>query len=206
MKKTFLLTIAAVLVCAGCSKETPKQSNDPDAWIYDESLPVPILMGSIGAEPVTKAIVEDLTDIQFGIYGLDTRNDQDEWTYGGAYNKSEKVYSILLNNEAAKVESDGKVVFTTGKKYYPFSSANNYTFYAYYPRKSTDTNLKCDPEGPYFYANYRPSGSTIFFGLNLLQKISDTLQKKVISRFPDITLLISERSRNTAKKRKTFRS
>lgn len=177
MKKTFLLTIAAVLVCAGCSKETPEQSNDPDAWIYDESLPVPILMGSIGAEPVTKAIVEDLADIQFGIYGLDTRNGQDEWTYGGAYNKSEKVNSILLNNEAAKVESDGKVVFTTGKKYYPFSSANNYTFYAYYPRKSTDTNLKCDPEGPYFYANYSIGYDDILWAESAAEDFRYTTEK-----------------------------
>lgn len=152
MKKTYLLIIAAVLAFAGCSKVGPEHS-DPNAWMFDESLPVPVLMGDMGAEPMTKAVVESIDNITLGIYGLDVSDGQDAWRLSGAYNKSIKVNSILVNNEPATV-TDGKVVFTNGTKYYPLNSSNRFNFYAYYPRKSTDTNLKCSDDGTYFYANY----------------------------------------------------
>lgn len=154
MKKTYLLIIAAASVLIGCSKNGPDTPGDPNAWMYDESLPVPVLMGDMGAEPMTKAVIDDInTNITLGIYGLDVSEDQDAWTFSGAYNKSIKVNSILINNEPATV-TDGKVVFTNGTKYYPLNNGNKYNFYAYYPRKSTDTNLKCSDDGTYFYANY----------------------------------------------------
>lgn len=154
MKKTYLLIIAAALAFAGCSKNGPDTPRDPNAWMYDESLPVPVLMGDMGAEPMTRAVVESIDNITIGIYGLDVSDGQDAWTLSGAYNKSsEKVNSILINNESATV-TDGKVVFTNGTKYYPLNSNNKFNFYAYYPRKSTSANLKCSDDGTYFYADY----------------------------------------------------
>lgn len=154
MKKTYLLIIAAALAFAGCSKNGPDTPRDPNAWMYDESLPVPILMGNIGAEPMTRAVVNDIKQITIGIYGLDVSDGQDAWSYGGAYNKSTKVNSILLNNEEATVNDDGSVVFANGPMYYPLNSGNEFNFYAYHPRKGTDTNLRCSGDGTYFYANY----------------------------------------------------
>ena len=77
MKKTYLLIIAAALAFAGCSKNGPDTPRDPNAWMYDESLPVPILMGNIGAEPMTRAVVNDIKQITIGIYGLDVSDGQD---------------------------------------------------------------------------------------------------------------------------------
>lgn len=127
MKNTYLLIIAAALAFAGCSKNGPETPSDPNAWMYDESLPVPVMLGTPGAQVLTKVGIgnDDLPADAIGIYALDTRADTEAWAAGSA--------SVLIANESAKIE--GKDVKFSSTKYYPMVSNHNYTFYSCYPYK-----------------------------------------------------------------------
>ena len=140
MKKAYLLIIAAASVLLSCSKVGPEHS-DPNAWMYDESLPVPIMMNTPGAETMTKSSVEDLSDIkQIGVFGLDRSENQPGWKSSGSF---PNISSILLNNQKATVNSDGSINFDGETKYYPLSGTNSYDFYAYYPYKEAGSGLSC---------------------------------------------------------------
>ena len=128
MKKAYLLIIAAALAFAGCSKVGPEHS-DPNAWMYDESLPVPIMLGTPGAEVMTKVGIgnDDLPTDAVGVFALDARESAQAW--------GQSSLSELLINESATITS-GNITFAK-TKYYPLESGNNYTFYSYYPYQTS---------------------------------------------------------------------
>ena len=116
------LGVLAMLFVAGCSKSNP-QPSDPDAWVTDLSLPVPIQFGSTSILE-TKAGYESLNDFSsttFGVFGL----------AGGGSDSD-----ALLFNEPATL-SNGYLALSGGTKYYPKDSDKNYTFYAYAPMAAT---------------------------------------------------------------------
>lgn len=129
MKKAYLLITAAVLAIAGCSKVGPDHSGDPNAWMYDESLPVPIMLGTPGAETMTKVGIgnDDLPTEDVGVFALDTRANSEAW--------GQSSLSELLINESATI-TDGNVTFAK-TKYYPLDNSHYYTFYSYYPHVSS---------------------------------------------------------------------
>ena len=124
---------------AGCSKNAaPEQPSAPleNAWMYDESLHVPIQFGmSSGVGLQTKTtMIEDWSDLEhpLGIFALDLE--------GSMLNES----GVYLKNETAEVYEDlerGKYLIKFNEsKYYPYSSDRNFSFFGYYP------NLGAAPE------------------------------------------------------------
>lgn len=154
MKKTYLLILAAIALI-GCSKHNPDNTLDPDAWISDESLPVPIMFGAPGAGAMTKAMVTDLTELHgkdIGVFGLDMETSTNGYWYTNANYPNPQ--TVLLNNQASAVDSDGRLYFKNAggaeeKKYYPLSGGQNFSFFAYYPKLEYKTanqtvGLVCD--------------------------------------------------------------
>lgn len=158
MKRTYLLTLLAALTLVGCSKHKPETVTGPDAWKYDESLPVPIMFGGMDAGMMTKTIVNTTSDLEadkVGVLGLDLSEEQAGWRTTGEY---PALKSVLLNNEAASVSgTDGLVEFKEGKKYYPLSGTQTFDFYAYYPRLEAGSGLSCiesNTATSYYQATY----------------------------------------------------
>ncbi len=148
MKKTYLLIIAAASVLIGCSKNGPDTPSDPNAWMYDESLPVPVMLGTPGAQVLTKVGIgnDDLPTDPIGIFALDKGADSEQW---GTSSSS----SLLVNEKATIVE--GNVTFGQ-TKYYPMESSNNFTFYSYYPFTS---NLYIQLVGSQYKVTYTLTGT-----------------------------------------------
>ncbi|MBR2856786.1 MAG: fimbrillin family protein [Bacteroidales bacterium] len=123
MKRFSLLLLGALAIfMAGCSKHNPQQP-DPDAWVTDLSLPVPIQFGSPSIIE-TKAGFESLSDLEnttFAVFGLP---------------KADPTGTALLLNEPATLES-GYLALSKGTKYYPRESDENYSFYAYAPQAAS---------------------------------------------------------------------
>lgn len=132
MKKAYLI-IAVTSILIGCSKNGPDTPRDPNAWMYDESLPVPVMMNSV-TEAATKASVESLDGITIGVMGLDGREGLPDWKWseGIEYPRHQ---GILLNNQEASIVS-GAIQFADGPKYYPIAGSNAYNFYAYHPKQT----------------------------------------------------------------------
>ena len=119
---------------AGCSKNNPQQP-DPDAWVHDLSLPVPIQFGS--PLPVTKAVgfvdASDLNGIDIGVYGLDKSAD-------AVWNLQDLTSGdVILANKKGTI-TGGSIDLEGGPYYYPRVSDKNYTFYGYYPKTSPTTS------------------------------------------------------------------
>lgn len=132
MKKAYLI-IAVTSILIGCSKNGPDTPRDPNAWMYDESLPVPVMMNSV-TEAATKASVEDLDGITIGVMGLDGREGLPDWKWSGGIEYPQH-QGILLNNQEASIVS-GAIQFADGPKYYPIAGSNAYNFYAYHPKQT----------------------------------------------------------------------
>ena len=149
MKKTYLLILAAIALL-GCSKHDTDKSLDPNAWIEDESMPVPIMFGSPDAGAMTKAMVTDLTELHgkdIGVFGLDMETSTNGYWYTSGNFPNPQ--TVLLNNQSSEVDSDGRLYFKNNSgqresKFYPLSGGQNFSFFAYYPK-----------------LNYKSSGQTV---------------------------------------------
>lgn len=136
MKKAYLLIIAAALAFAGCSKVGSELPSDPDAWKWDESLPVPIMFGTPETEVMTKAGVSELADMEeIGIVGLDYWSTG--WKAISEHNpgsiSGEKSSSVLIDAlQPARIDDSGNITFSK-TPYYPISGSQNFTFYGFYP-------------------------------------------------------------------------
>lgn len=138
MKKTYLLIIAAALAFAGCSKAGPELPSDPDAWKWDESLPVPIMFGTPETEVMTKAGVSTLTDMEeIGIVGLDYSGGWKAISeHNPGSNSGEKSPNVLIDaTQPATIDGSGKITFSK-TPYYPISGSQNFTFYGFYPHSN----------------------------------------------------------------------
>ena len=135
MKRFSLIFLGALaILMAGCSKNNPQQP-DPDAWVHDLSLPVPIQFGS--PLPVTKAVgfvdASDLEGIDIGVYGLDKSAD-------AVWNLQDLTSGdVILANKKGTI-TQGSIDLEGGPYYYPRVSEKNYTFYGYYPKTSPTTS------------------------------------------------------------------
>mgnify|MGYP003291942681 CR=1 FL=1 len=126
-----MLTALAV----GCSKELPTVNEN--AWIYDESLPVPIQFGSLSSEMVTKATVGNLAALSGQPIGVFAWGESSNDSSNDSMETSAKSIFPTTGYKRAEV-SENKLVFKeqgaeeAKKVYYPMSSKYNYSFYAYY--------------------------------------------------------------------------
>lgn len=153
MKKAYLL-ILAVVALIGCSKHDPDKIQDPNAWIEDEALPVPIMFGASGTEQMTKAIFDGASlpaGTQVGILGLE---------HGGAWGATESAAGVLVDNtNYASIDNDGSIIFSE-KKFYPTDNSQNFTFYGYHPYEGVNGHGSIQPGYNYFEIKYKIDGQT----------------------------------------------
>lgn len=127
---------ALAIVMAGCSKNAaPDQPSAPleNAWMFDESLPVPVQFGmstGVGLQS-TKTMINTWSDLDYrlGVFALNL--DGDEGLESGSFD-------VYLDNEPADCvydESRGKdMIKFDENKYYPYASDKmNLSFFGYYP-------------------------------------------------------------------------
>ncbi len=151
MKKAFHIILLAlpVLFAAGCSKAAPAE--DENAWVYDESLRVPVLFGSAASvDAATKAI-------QYGPVTGSVMNTLDVGIVGVAEKESNATPvtwstdldgSVLIDNLGVTTTAEGAVVFSP-KIYYPFGNKYAYSFYSYYPYTNSDGETATVQDGAY---------------------------------------------------------
>lgn len=137
MKKISMLCFGALaIVLAGCSKNNaePQAPAIPmeNAWMFDETLPVPIQFGLSKGVDIqnTKTMIETWDDLDhyLGIFALNM---------DGAEGLKKGSYDVFLDNEPADCvydENRGKdMIKFNENKYYPYSSDRNLSFFGYYP-------------------------------------------------------------------------
>ena len=132
--KYIIIGFAALALMVSCSKTRTEAQPDPvpdpdgEAWITDESLPVPVEFTAPTVE--SKAMIEDITEIKSaGVFGLNKE---------GSWGTEENDDVLIYNKEAqsSQVESTWKLSFNPAV-YYPMHNENNYTFYGYHPYTET---------------------------------------------------------------------
>ena len=124
---------------ASCSKDiAPVPSPDPDAWMYDETLPVPIRFGA-SSQPLTKGeAIEgpaDMAGKDFGFFAFHDAMTSWGSTTGNTF-VDNGISGWSQNMIGECVVSGDKVQFDFdgGPYYYPQISTDNYTFYGYHAR------------------------------------------------------------------------
>ena len=137
MKRIGMIFFGALaIVVAGCSKNAaPDQPSAPleNAWMFDESLPVPVQFGmstGVGLQS-TKTMINTWSDLDYrlGIFALNL--DGEEGLERGSFD-------VYLDNEPADCvydEARGKdMIKFDENKYYPYASDKMHlSFFGYYP-------------------------------------------------------------------------
>lgn len=131
MKFRYLVGFAALALLASCSKQ---EVQDEKAWVYDETLPVPVTFSMPQAMIQSKANRIEGTSLdgkEVGVFALSKGS--------GAWENS-RGDLVLLYNERGTVKDDesgnaGSLNFNN-VVYYPMSGNQAFTFYGYYPRKT----------------------------------------------------------------------
>ena len=113
MKKFALYFLAAAALFAGCSEKNIEPSvNADDAWMYDETLPVPIRF-SASSGSLTKGAINNVSDMvgkTFGFYAVDSGADHANPAEG--WSISTPKLSMPQGAMATCEEiGDGKVIF-----------------------------------------------------------------------------------------------
>lgn len=125
-----MLTALAV----GCSKESP--TINENAWIYDESLPVPIQFGSLSSEVATKAAVSNLGELTgkpIVVFAWGEGSDDSmETSAKSIFPQKGYMRAEVSGSEQAGYKLEFKEAGAQSRTvYYPMSSKYNYSFYAY---------------------------------------------------------------------------
>lgn len=118
-----IFLVFAAVVAVGCSKHVAAETQPAeDAWMYDESLPVPIQFGVSGVSVKVRSPFNSLDDLvgeDFGIIAMDVEQDV-----------------VLLEGETATcvydAVKDRQMLQFEREKYYPYTSECNFSFFAYY--------------------------------------------------------------------------
>lgn len=125
MKKGLVLSAVLLsLLALSCSKgKQPAPSFRPDGWKTDATLPVPVSIGvgAASADMSKASAIDVLSGHTFGVISLGDPNAP----YPMFLRKNARV-GIGGNVELLNAEGEVETF------YYPFESANNYSFHAYY--------------------------------------------------------------------------
>lgn len=156
MKKIFYISLIALTTLVACNKKgtTPvvSQEADPMAWLYDESLPVPIMFNT-GDLAETKAggLIESAeftaANFYYGITAVNTEGVANLFNDGYAIAKNTSNASLTSGNYMAQfVEGSGSgatAAYTPVTYYYPLqtTATSNYTFYGYRANETNEFDL-----------------------------------------------------------------
>ena len=164
--KYIIISFAALAIMAGCSKTKTEAQPDPvtgpdDEWVTDETLPVPVNFSAPQIGVVSKASAEQVDQVAglaIGVFGIKTISVgnpisrpqaedhpiQDDLSSDATYITGMKNVKAIVNDNA---DLDGKTYITFKDAedadeiiYYPMTSDNTYSFYAYYPYNATDVS------------------------------------------------------------------
>ena len=135
MKTNFIAVIGMLTVLAvGCSKDLSVA--DENAWIYDESLPVPIEFGSLSSEIVSKAAINNFPAGEFspafGVFAwAENHSDGMQVSAESIFPAGYKRAQVWTSTGISKIyfQEQGASVKPA---YYPMSSQYDYSFYAYH--------------------------------------------------------------------------
>ena len=134
MKRIALYFLAAAALLVGCNEkniDTPSVDTE-DAWMYDETLPVPIRFSADNGS-LTKGAINSVTDMvgkTFGFYAINSGIDPE----GGAWSIKTDIQMPQGAMATCEEIGDGKVRFNfvEGPYYYGQTDWTPYTFYGYY--------------------------------------------------------------------------
>ena len=136
---------------ASCSNEENVQvaSVDDDAWVYDESLPVPVTFAAPHVAVQSKAAMtnETFKTAKIGLLGLS--DGTEDW------NASVENSTVLIPNMEITLV-DGQIQLEN--EYYPMDSKENFSFYGYYPYCSSSAGYLTVEAGRNIYALHRGIG------------------------------------------------
>ena len=153
MKFRYLVVFAALAFMASCSNEENVQvaSVDDDAWVYDESLPVPVTFAAPHVAVQSKAAMtnETFKTAKIGLLGLS--DGTEDW------NASVENSTVLIPNTEITL-ADGQIQLEN--EYYPMDSKENFSFYGYYPYCSFTSGYLTVEAGRTISAIYRGIGDT----------------------------------------------
>ena len=129
MKFRYLVVFAALAFMASCSNQENAQpasvpAGDEEAWVYDESLPVPVMFTTPQITVQSKAAVNDMVGLEVGVFGLDRTGHWGEAT-------SENV--LMYNTKATVSSRQDRGLTFSPQVYYPMTNDVNFNFYGYYP-------------------------------------------------------------------------
>ena len=131
---SIIFLVMLVALAAGCSKDVETEKKPVvNAWIYDESLRVPIQFGLAEFGVKVKSTFNDLDDLsgqRLGVVAVDPRKG---WADAfGAKNES----VVCLDDEIVTCEYDdakGRHMLQFSQpRYYPYQSTHNFSFFAYF--------------------------------------------------------------------------
>ena len=129
MKFRYMVVFAALAFLASCSNQENAQpasvpAGDEEAWVYDESLPVPVMFTTPQITVQSKAAVNDMVGLEVGVFGLDRTGHWGEAT-------SENV--LMYNTQATVSSHQDRGLTFSPQVYYPMTNDVNFNFYGYYP-------------------------------------------------------------------------
>lgn len=142
MRKSLFLAMAAVVLLAGCSKESDGIMDQGDDNGTNNVNPdaVKIELGTKGMSanvtPGTRGTLDKFNDTKVGIFAL-AKGSTDPWVLTDGN-------TCIMNNVEGTIPitTDGVAAGITFTEdfYYPMSSEKNYSFFGYYPRQTDATN------------------------------------------------------------------
>ena len=140
---------AALMTLAGCQKAAPAE--DVNAWVYDDSEPVPVQMRSTSNLGVSSKAIKDglvtgsvMSGLDIGVICVaEKTSDSTPLTWSADLENS-----ILIDNRSVTTGDDGSVTFSP-KVYYPFGNQYAYSFYSYYPYTNSDSEAATLSDGAY---------------------------------------------------------
>ena len=94
MKFRYMVVFAALAFLASCSNQEntqPAPSGDEEAWVYDESLPVPVMFTTPQITVQSKAAVNDMVGLEVGVFGLDRTGH-----WGEATSENVLMYNTII--------------------------------------------------------------------------------------------------------------
>ena len=141
--KYIIIGFAALALMSSCSKTRTEARQpalpDEDAWVNDETLPIPVTFSTPDVAIESKALITGTAtteDMHFGVYGLATTYVEDTKAHNPAWWDDQPETKLMEN-----VKAVGGAEFKFTKDdwteeltvYYPMNSDKTFSFYAYYP-------------------------------------------------------------------------
>lgn len=153
MKFRYMVVFAALAFLASCSNQENTQlvsEEDNEAWVYDESLPVPVTFAEPEVSIESKALISGQIKgatlpegLDIGVFALATGEGAQSW--------GTDAEGTLINNKRVVTGTGGSITFDP-VVYYPMTSDQAFSFFGYYPYNndvtlSTNCEVSLDVNG-----------------------------------------------------------